>query len=94
MVFKREHLLITHYNWTKNVNGSTYAGTPGRRMFDRHDGNQLLFLINFFGESIGNLTLQDGHKIEELINNQLPSGVRSELAVFNWLRGIYLYHAH
>lgn len=94
MYFLREHLANDHYKWTNAVSGSSYTGHPGRRLFDRFNGNQVLFIINFFGESIGKLTLMEGRKIEELIITQLPENTKSEVAVFNWIRGIYLYHGN
>lgn len=69
-------------------------GEPGRRLFDPFNGNQVLYIINFFGKSLGKLTMTDGQKLEELIIRQLPHDIRSELAVFNWLRGVYLYHSN
>lgn len=91
--FLKEHLIGHHYTWTNTALVRTAAdGQPDRRFFDRQDGNQVLNMINFFGHSIGKLTIQDGRKLEELIHMQLPENVKSEVAVFNWLRGIYLYY--
>ncbi len=53
---------------------------------------QILYIINFFGYSVGNLTIDDGRRIEDLIIKQLPGELKSEIAVFNWLRGKYLYY--
>ncbi len=92
MYFSKEHLVNDHYNWLTTLKESLYTGAPGRRLFDRFNGDQVLFIINCFGESIGKLTLDDGRKMEELISTQLPENTRSEVAVFNWLRGIYLYY--
>jgi hypothetical protein len=91
--FLREHLISHHYAWTGSVHAPGKE-EPGRRLFNRLDGNQVLNMINFFGQSIGKLTLQDGRRLEELINKQLPDTVKSELSVFNWLRGVYLYYWH
>lgn len=84
--------LIGQYDWSAE-NTSMYTGLPSRRIFDRGNGNQMLFIINCFYESIGLLSVTAGKKLEELIRTQLPPDVRSELAVFNWLKGMYLYHA-
>jgi hypothetical protein len=64
---------------------------PDRRIFDRLNGNQILYLINFFGYAIGKLTVESGQKIENLISKELPAELKSETAVFNWLRDRYLY---
>jgi hypothetical protein len=92
MLFLKEHLICRHYNWSTESGGWKYSGEPGRRLFDPFNGHQVLYIINFFGTSIGNLSMNQGHKLEDLIIRQLPENLRSELAVFNWLRGVYLYY--
>jgi hypothetical protein len=94
MKFLKEHLQNNHYSWENNAIHSLHAIEPDRRVFDRQNGNQVLFIINFFGKSLGRLTLRDGHKIEDLITTELPEQLKSELSVFNWLRGIYLYYSN
>lgn len=94
MLFLKEHLQSDHYNWKNNVDHSLYTSDPDRRFFDRLNGSQVLFIINYFGKSLGRLTLIDGRKIEELIGSRLPQDTKSELSVFNWLRGEYLYYGN
>ena len=94
MFFLKEHLLTRHYHWANVAGAYRYTGEPGRKLFDPFNGNQVLYIINFFGKSLGKLSLTDGHKLEDLIIRQLPEDIRSELAVFNWLRGVYLYHGN
>jgi hypothetical protein len=91
MKYLKEHLSYS-YNWPHGGD-PLFTGVPSRRMFDRDNGFQVLFIINCFYESIGVTTPQAGNKIEKLINMQLPLEVKSELSVFNWLKGIYLYHS-
>ena len=92
MLFLKEHLIVSHYDWSAKVQHKEPTTTPGRRHFDRLDGNQILYMINSFGHSIGKLTIDDGQKIENLIIEGLPPELKSEIAVFNWLRGKYLYY--
>jgi hypothetical protein len=94
MLFRKEDLQSDHYRWENNASHSLYATEPDRRSFDRFNGNQVLFIINSFGKSLGKMTIGDAHKIEKLISTQLPESTKSELSVFNWLRGIYLYYSH
>lgn len=88
----KEHLLSRHYSWPIDTTDPASAEAPARRLFDRYNGNQVLRMINFFGNSIGKLTIQDGRRLEELIEKQMPDSVKSEQAVFNWLRSAYLYY--
>ena len=94
MLFLKEHLHNAYYNWTIGLNHSIQNNEPDRRIFDRFNGDQVLFLINHFGKSIGKLTVNDGRRIEALISNQLPLEIKSEVSVFNWLRGVYLYYGN
>jgi len=92
MSFTKDHLINKHYDWSIKPMHNAITDTPDRRLFDRQNGNQILYIINFFGHSVGNLTIDDGQKIEDLIMNQLPAELKSEIAVFNWLLGKYLYN--
>jgi hypothetical protein len=94
MEFLKSHLRGGHYNWESDFIHSLYNDEPDRRIFNRYNGKQVLFIINYFGKSLGTLTLSEGLKLEELIITQLPEQTKSELAVFNWLRGIYLYYGN
>ena len=91
MKYLKEYLAY-EYNWQAPI-ASQYAGTPSRRLFDPSNGAQVLFIINCFYDSIGLNSIHVGKRLEELINSQLPPEMKSELAVFNWLKGIYLSYA-
>jgi len=92
MLFQKEHLQNGYYNWTTGLNHSIQNTEPDRRVFDRFNGDQVLFIINCFGNSLGKFTIKDGLQIEELISTQLPPEIKSELSAFNWLRGNYMYY--
>lgn len=94
MLFLKEHLVNDHYSWPDSEYDMAKIGEPRRRSFDRLNGNHMLYIINYFGQSIGKFSVSAGRKIEDLIVNQLPEETKSEVTVFNWLRGVYLYYAH
>ncbi|MDB5232153.1 MAG: hypothetical protein JWN76_2958 [Chitinophagaceae bacterium] len=94
MVFQKQHLISDSYHWSPDANNKSVSGDPARRYFDKNNGEQILFIINCFGESIGKLSVNDGRRLEELILKELPSDMKSELAVFNWLKGKYLYYSN
>lgn len=91
MLFTKEQLISNDYNWSTMI---SYELTrlPDRRAFDSKNGDQLIYIINSFGNSIGKLSAHDGQKLERLIRQNLPPDLKSEIAVFNWLKGIYLYY--
>ncbi len=85
MHFGRKDLESSHYSWTEE-NQDIFTGPPSRRIFDRQNGNQVLYLINSYGSLLEEFTVQKGKSIEKKIQDDLPESVRSELSVFNWLR--------
>lgn len=92
MEFTKDHLINKYYDWSTESRHNSVPAMPDRRPFDRLNGDQILYIINFFGYSVGNLTIDDGQRIEDIISNQLTAELKSEIAVFNWLRGKYLYY--
>lgn len=86
MPFLKEDLGGSHYNWSDAKD--PYTGQPSRRLFDRYNGDQVLFIINFYSSVSEKFTLVEGRKMEDLITNHLPLEAKSEISVFNWLRGI------
>jgi hypothetical protein len=84
MHFQKQDLERTHYSWPEEF--KVYAGQPSRRSFDRFNGHQVLFLINFYGSQSDRFTVEEGKTIENMIQEELPIGIKSEISVFNWLR--------
>jgi hypothetical protein len=84
MVFLKEHL-CGNYQWAVESRNSFFNGSPTRRLFDRLNGFQVLYIINSFGEQSANFSVEEGKKIESLILNHLPLNPFSELSVINWL---------
>lgn len=85
MHFQKQDLTGTHYSG-QDDNKQLFNGQPSRRLFDRFNSSQVLFLINFYGSLSGRFTLAEGRTIEKQIANELPAGMKSEISVFNWIR--------
>lgn len=83
MHFQKQDLAESHYTWKE---GASYSGQPSRRLFDRFNGNQVLFLINFYGSLSERFTIREGKEIEYGITHHLPLEAKSEISVFNWIR--------
>ena len=84
MSFTKEHLTGL-YNWLPEKETPLFEGSPSRRMFDRYNGNQVVFIIGLLLERLGNSSIDQGREIEMMIINKLPFTSASELTVFNWL---------
>jgi len=84
MLFVKEHLSAgNNYNWTDEF---IFDGTPSRRLFDRQNGNQLLFIINLYASQNDKFSEDQVQRIEEMLVNRLPEDVKSEISVLNWLK--------
>jgi hypothetical protein len=83
MEFLKEHLNTANYDWTDEV---TFTGNPTRRLYNRHNGNQLLFIINHYAASTDVFTLSNAVEIENMLMNQLPVESKSEISVLKWLK--------
>ena len=85
MLFSKEHLSGL-YNWLPQAETSVFDGNASRRLFNRWNGNQVLFIINLFLDRCGNFSIEQGSRIEKLIINKLPFNPSSEITVLNWLQ--------
>jgi len=85
MLFSKEHLSGV-YNWSTQTETPAFDGQPTRRLFDRWNGDQVLFIINLLLDNDETFSVEHGRKIEKLIINKLPFDPCSELTVFNWLQ--------
>lgn len=84
MLFQKEHLNSgNNYNWTGEF---IFDGTPSRRLFDRQNGNQLLFIINLYASQTDKFSEDQVQQIEEMLVTKLPEAVKSEISVLNWLK--------
>jgi hypothetical protein len=86
MPLAKEDLQNPHYSWTSAPGLTLYNGQPSRRLFDRDNGDQVLFIINFYESETNSLSLTEAKRIEEMIMNELPLSAKSEISVLNWLK--------
>ena len=85
MQFLKEHLSAYKYTW---INEAIFTGEASRRLFNRYNGNQLLFILNLYASLIEGFTINMGLKIEDRLMNQLPVDAKSEISVLKWLKQI------
>jgi hypothetical protein len=87
MVFLKSYLLFNDYQWsTYGTDDPRVTGYPDSTLFNRHQGYEILYLINQLMDIWQFNTIADGQKLERLIRKYLPSDVRSQRNVAEWLR--------
>lgn len=84
MHFQKQDLVGTHYTWNKVE--PSFSDQPSRRSFDKNNGDQVLFLINYYASLAGRSSLCEGRIIEQTITRDLPEGTKSEVSAFHWIR--------
>lgn len=78
--------LIYTYSWTAiNKDNPKISGEPDSTLFSRHEGYEVLYLINKFAEIYKLLQKSSGLKLEKMIKKYLPSDTRSQINVKKWL---------
>ena len=85
MHFSKQDMEMVDYNWDNSSLNEIFSGEPSRRLFDRYNGNQVLFIINSYALVHEKFTVNDGKRIEKEICDNLPLSAKSEISVFNWI---------
>lgn len=92
MIFLKEHLACTDYEWSLGEHIHSDLGrVPTRRRFDRFNGNSVLHMLNLFNALVETLSVRDGQQLEKLIAAELPLTEISEISVFNWLKKKFIH---
>lgn len=85
MYFSKQDLAKKKYLWIE-TNAGIYTGDPSRRSFDKHNGFQVLFIINACSLYTENFSSGLGRMIEQKLHEFLPGDIKSEIAVLNWIK--------
>jgi len=74
------------YSWTA-IGGDDpkITGTPDSTLFNRREGYEVLYMINKFAVDHKLKNKPTGHKIEKMVNDHLPSNIRSQDNVVTWI---------
>jgi hypothetical protein len=85
-LMKKSDLQYDDYSWTAlDSDNPKITGKPDSTMFSRHEGYEVLSLINRLAKKHGLEKIESGQKLETMIHNYLPSDVRSQANVQVWL---------
>lgn len=94
MHFDKQDMCCTHYSWELDSQKAihVFSGQPSRRAFNRFNGYQVLFMINFYGSLTEQFTVKEARIIEWEIAHHLPVEIKSEMSVLNWLHETLANH--
>jgi hypothetical protein len=74
------------YNWTATGDDNpALRGEPDSSLFNRHDGYDVLYIINHLADKKCWNHKSSGLKAERLIRGHLPFYLRSQELVIKWL---------
>ncbi len=82
--YSKADMLFT-YEWSTREDDPALRGEPDSSLFNRHQGWEVLYMINKIMAKKGYMTVSTGNKIERLIKEHLPSDVRSQERVIKWV---------
>jgi len=89
MTIRKEDLLFNDYNWETEPDNAIFQGEPDRNMFHRNEGNDVLYMINYFCSVMNYDSKIHAGKMEILIHEKMPFDIKSQNSVFNWLKKEY-----
>lgn len=90
LLYQKHDLLFNDYDWTTLADHVKFQGAPDRNMFVRHEGNDVLYMINYFCNVMDYKTKTHAGRIEMLIHDKMPIEIKSQKSVFQWLQKEYI----
>jgi len=86
LISKNDLLYKNEYSWTA-VPGDDpkVSGKPDSTKFSRHEGYEVLYLINHLASEWNFKQIALANKMEKVIKLYLPSNIQSQENVKNWL---------
>ncbi len=74
------------YSWTA-VKGDDpkVSGEPDSTLLNRNEGYEMLYLINKFAEIQNFKNKESGYKVEKMIKTKVPSSIRSQKDIKDWI---------
>lgn len=86
-LFNKADMQFENYQWTAYPNDNPHiTGKPDSTRFNRHEGYEVLYLINSLAESWEFKKISSCLKIEKMIREKLPSTTITQIDVKEWIR--------
>lgn len=87
-LFKKNDMEYDDYDWKAKYehDDPKVTGQPDNTLFARKEGYEMLYLVNAFADANSFKQIASCKKAEKLIREKLPSEIRSQIKVKEWLR--------
>lgn len=86
-LFNKTDMQYKDYQWTAYPNDNPQVtGKPDSTRFNRHEGYEVLYLINALADEWNLKLVNSCLKIEKLIREELPSKTIIQVDVKEWIR--------
>ncbi|KAA8484107.1 hypothetical protein [Arcticibacter tournemirensis] len=87
ILFSKRNLFYDDYKWSSYLNNdSRIHGKLDGTLFDHHEGNEVIYLINKLMVLWDYRFSNTGNKMEKLIHDKLPPEVRTQEDVRDWVK--------
>ena len=84
--FTKRNLTLHDYRWTElPKDNSKISGKPDLTLFDRLEGNEVVYLINNLMILWNYRFSNTGNKMERLIREKMPPEILTQEAAKNWI---------
>ena len=92
-LYNQSDLIYKDYQWTAYPNDNPHVtGAPDSTRFNRHEGYEVLYLINKLMPAQGLDQKTDGNKMEKMIRQHLPSSMVMQTEVKKWIADNWANH--
>jgi hypothetical protein len=87
ILFSRRNLFYNDYTWTANApNDPRTSGKPDETLFNRTEGNEVVYLINKLMMLWDYRFSNTGNKMEKLIHDKMPADITTQAGVQRWIK--------
>lgn len=84
--YDRGDMVYSNYSWTTyGDDDPKVTGEPDSTLLNRSEGYEVLYFINKMAEIHSLSNVSSGNKMERMIREDVPSDIRSQANIKNWI---------
>ncbi|MGD9947869.1 MAG: hypothetical protein AB7U29_05245 [Desulfobulbus sp.] len=79
--------LIFDYSWSEyDKNDPKVSGVPDTTVFNKNEGEEVVYLINYLSEHLAWSVEEFGARVEKMLHEHLPKGAISQKDTIGWIK--------